>query len=146
MLSKVWKRRSSVTSSRPVRRIRPAVEELEPRNLLSAAALPIDVDDPLGLDLLLKIERDNAQRAQLATQASSSVLGPGASHVAIAGDSSGAAPSGGASMTFPDGGGSSVSRSATAASSNSALLSQLAGLIMPSPATSSASAPAPKAR
>src|SRR5438552_3386819 len=128
MLSKRWKRRSSVTSSRRERRTRLAVEELEPRNLLSAAALPIDVDDPLGLDLLLKIERDNAQRAQLAAQASSSVLGPGASHVAIAGDTWAAAPPGGTSITFADGAGSSVSRLATAASSNSSLLSHLAGL------------------
>jgi hypothetical protein len=88
------------------------VEELEPRNLLSAAGAlvpnpplidsstvsatssPSDADDPLGLDLLLKIERDNAQRAQLAAQAGSSALAQGASHVAVAGDGSAGAPSG----------------------------------------------------
>jgi hypothetical protein len=88
------------------------VEELEPRNLLSAAAAlvpnpplidsssvsapssPSDADDPLGLDLLLKIERDNALRAQVGAQAGSSALGQGASHVAVAGDGSAGAPSG----------------------------------------------------
>jgi YD repeat-containing protein len=76
-------------------RVRLCVEELEPRNLLSGGILsPADGDDPMGLDLLRKIERENALLAQQQQQAGASVLGQGTSHVAIAGDSSAGTPSG----------------------------------------------------
>jgi hypothetical protein len=76
-------------------RARLCVEQLEPRNLLSGGIVtPADGDDPMGLDLLRKIERENAILAQQAAQASASGLGQGTSHLTIAGDGSVGAPSG----------------------------------------------------
>ncbi len=85
-------------------RARLCVEQLEPRNPLSGGILsPVDGDDPMGLDLLRKIERENALWAQQAVQSGASVLGQGASHVSVAGDGSPSAP---ANSTNPPNGGS----------------------------------------
>src|SRR6266702_2633657 len=59
----------------------------------SALVSAADGDDPMGLDLLLKIERENALRAQQAGQGGASALGQGASHLAVVAGQSWSGPS-----------------------------------------------------